>query len=92
MGEMTREELSAMTEELLAYEREHHGDPYMSLLKSKGMQRVALQLLACWGGPEMADSEAQEEAPIARTLPSHTRSDSTPSVSSMSVVGSRRCL
>jgi hypothetical protein len=28
MSEMTREELVAMTDqELLAYEREHHGDP-----------------------------------------------------------------
>ena len=44
MGEMTREELSAMTDqELLAYEREHHGDPYMTLAKAKKMQRVALQ-------------------------------------------------
>jgi hypothetical protein len=43
MGEVTREELAAMTDqELLAYEREHHGDPYMSLLKAKRMQRVAL--------------------------------------------------
>ena len=49
-------------------------------------------VLACWGGPEMAVREAQDEAPIARTLPSHTRSDSAPSVSSMSVAGSRRCL
>ena len=39
---------------------------------------------ACWGGPEMAVREAQDEAPIARTLPSHTRSDSASSVSSMS--------
>ena len=44
MGEMTREELSAMTDrELLAYEREHRGDPNMTLVKAKGMQRVALQ-------------------------------------------------
>ena len=44
MGEVTREELAAMTDhELLAYEREHHGDPYMTLLRAKGMQRVALQ-------------------------------------------------
>ena len=49
-------------------------------------------VLACWGGPEMAVREAQDEAPIARTLPSHTRSDSASSVSSMSVAGSRRCL
>jgi hypothetical protein len=38
-------ELAAMTdqEELLAYEREHHGDPYMTLAEAKEMQRVALQ-------------------------------------------------
>jgi hypothetical protein len=42
MGEMTREELSAMADqELLVYERKHHGDPYMTLVKAKGMQRVA---------------------------------------------------
>jgi hypothetical protein len=44
MGELTREELAAMTDqELLAYEREHHGNPYMTLAKAKAMQRVALQ-------------------------------------------------
>ena len=32
-------------QELLAYEREHHGDPHMTLVKAKGMQRVALQFL-----------------------------------------------
>ena len=37
MADMTREELAAMTDqEVLAYEREHHGDPYMTLLKAKG--------------------------------------------------------
>jgi hypothetical protein len=30
-------------QELLAYEREHHGDPYMTLANAKKMQRVALQ-------------------------------------------------
>jgi hypothetical protein len=45
MGEVTPEELGAMTDqELSAHEREHHGDPYMTLLRAKGMQRVALQL------------------------------------------------
>jgi hypothetical protein len=53
MGEVTREELAAMTDqELLAYEHEHHGDPYMSLLTAKGMQRAAPAALACWGGPD----------------------------------------
>ena len=41
MGEVTREELAAMTDqELLTYEHEHHGDPYMTLLKAKGMGGV----------------------------------------------------
>src|SRR6478672_2664385 len=39
-------------QELFAYEREHHGDPYMTLVRAKGMQRVARAVLACWGGPE----------------------------------------
>ena len=46
----------------MADEREHHGDPYMTLVKAKGMQRVALQFLACWGGPEEADRGARVEA------------------------------
>jgi hypothetical protein len=38
MGEVTREELAAMTDqELLAYEREHPGDPYATLLRANGM-------------------------------------------------------
>ena len=55
-------------------------------------------IMAVFGAPTAwritlsAVREAQEEAPIARTLPSHTRSDSASSVSSMSVAGSRRCL
>jgi hypothetical protein len=63
MGEMTREELAAMTDqELLVYEREHHGDLYVTLLRAKGMQRVALQ---CWhvgAARKKADREAQAEA------------------------------
>ena len=60
MGEVTREELAAMTDqELLAYEREHHGDPYMSLLKAKGMQRVALQFWHVVAARKKADREAR---------------------------------
>jgi hypothetical protein len=52
MAEVTGEELAAMTDrELWAYEREHHGDPYVTLLRAKGMQRVGPAVLACWGGP-----------------------------------------
>jgi hypothetical protein len=39
MGEVTREELAMTDQELLAYEREHHCDPYMTLVMAKGMQR-----------------------------------------------------
>ncbi len=60
MVEMTREELAAMTDqELLAYEREHHGDPYLSLLKAKGMQRVALQFWHVGAARKKADREAR---------------------------------
>jgi hypothetical protein len=39
MGEVTREDRAAMTDrELLAYEREHHGDPYMTLVKAHGSE------------------------------------------------------
>lgn len=63
MSEVTREELAAMTDqELLAYEREHHGDPYMSLLMAKGMQRVALQFWHVGAARNKADREAEAEA------------------------------
>jgi hypothetical protein len=59
---MTRQELAAMTDpELLAYEREHHGNPYMTLAKAKEMQRVALQFWHLGAAKEKADREAQEE-------------------------------
>jgi hypothetical protein len=63
MGDMTREELSAMTDrELLAYEREHHGHPYMTLVSAKGMQRVALQLWHVGAARTKAGREAEAEA------------------------------
>jgi hypothetical protein len=63
MGDMTREELAAMTDqELLAYEREHHGHPNMTLAKAKGMQRVALRFWHVGAARTKADREAQEEA------------------------------
>ena len=63
MGEVSRDVLAAMTDqELLAYEREHHGDPYMSLLRAKGMQRVALQFWHVGAARKKADREAQAEA------------------------------
>jgi hypothetical protein len=63
MGEMTRKELSAMTDpKLLAYEREHYGDPYMTLAKATKMQRVALRLWHVGAARKKADREAQAEA------------------------------
>jgi hypothetical protein len=63
MGEVTREELAAMTDqELLAYEHEHHGDPYLTLLKAKGMQRVALRFWHVGAARTKADREAEAEA------------------------------
>ncbi len=49
-------------QELLAYEREHHGDPYMTIVKANGMQRVALQFWHLGAAKKKADREAQEEA------------------------------
>ena len=63
MVEVTREELAAMTDqELSASEREHYGDPYMTLLQAKGMQRVALQFWHVGAARTKADREAQAEA------------------------------
>jgi hypothetical protein len=60
MGDMTREELAAMTDqELLAYEREHHGHPNMTLAKAKGMQRVALRFWHVGAARTKADREAR---------------------------------
>jgi hypothetical protein len=64
MAEMTREELAAMNDqELLAYEREHRGDPYMTSRRRKVMQRVALQF---WH-VGMARTKADREAPGGST-------------------------
>jgi hypothetical protein len=63
MNEATREELAAMTDqELLAYEREHHADPYVSLLRAKGMQRLALRFWPVGAAWKKADRVAEAEA------------------------------
>ena len=49
-------------QELLAYEREHHDDPDMTLAKAKEMQRLALQFWHLGAANKKADREAQEEA------------------------------
>ena len=52
-----------MTEqERLADEREHHGDPYMTLVRAKRMQRIALRFWQLDGARTKAGREAQTEA------------------------------
>jgi hypothetical protein len=44
------------------FEREHDGDPYMTLVKAKGMQRVVLRFWHVGAARKKADREAQAEA------------------------------
>jgi hypothetical protein len=63
MAEMTRDRLACLTDdELLVYQRDHHGDPYITLAKAKEMQRVALQFWHVGAAKKKADREAQEES------------------------------
>ena len=63
MGEVTREDLAAMTDqELFAHEREHQARTYMGLLTAKGMQRVALQFWHVGAARTKADRAAQAQA------------------------------
>jgi hypothetical protein len=71
-------------QELLTFEREHHGDPYMTLARAKEMQQVGLQFWAVREGP----GRGADRPHFAFTHEIGQR----PSVSSMSVAGSRRCL
>jgi hypothetical protein len=44
MAKMTRDRLASLTDdELLAYRRERHGNPYMSLRVAKEMRKIALK-------------------------------------------------
>jgi hypothetical protein len=44
MSKMTRDRLASLTDnELLAYERERHGNPYMSLSVANEMRKIALK-------------------------------------------------
>jgi hypothetical protein len=47
----------------------------MTLGEGERDPAVTPAVLACWAARKKADREAQDEGPIARTLPSHTRSD-----------------
>jgi hypothetical protein len=63
MAVVARDELAAMTDqELLAYEREHHGDLCTTILKAKGMQRLALRFWHIGEARKKANREAQAEA------------------------------
>jgi hypothetical protein len=53
-------------QELLAYARERHGNPYMTLGKAKEMQRVALQFWHLGAAKKMAYRQAQEEVRLRR--------------------------
>jgi hypothetical protein len=58
-----REDPDRLAFELLsAYERELPGDPYVTLLRAKGMQRVALQFWHVGAARTKANREAQAEA------------------------------
>ena len=58
MGKMTRAQLACMSDdELLAYERERHGDPYMNLADAKALRKMALKF---WH--MRADRERAEES------------------------------
>ena len=44
MAEITRERLASMDDyELLAYEREKHANPYMSMARAEELRSIALQ-------------------------------------------------
>ena len=49
-------------QELLAYEREHHDDPDMTLAKATETQRLALQFWASGAANKKADRETEAEA------------------------------
>src|SRR6476659_9167090 len=76
MVEVTREELAAMTDqELLAYEREHHGDPYMSLLKAKGMsnrQYLWIEIFYAASSVAVVSSGRSTSLPFSNFAPART--------------------
>ncbi len=58
-----RARLTSMSEdELLAYQREHHGDPYMSLGTAKELRKIALKFWHLGAASERAEEEAKESA------------------------------
>jgi hypothetical protein len=52
VAKTTRDRLASLSdEELLAYEREHHGDPYMTLARAKELQRAWRARVGPFVGP-----------------------------------------
>jgi len=62
MGTMTRARLARMSDnELLAYERERHGDPYMTLGMAKALRKTALKFWHLGAAREQAREDARRE-------------------------------
>jgi hypothetical protein len=49
-------------DELLAYERERHGNPYMSLGLAKELRKLDLKFWHLGAARELAEEEAREDA------------------------------
>jgi hypothetical protein len=65
MVKMTREQLARMSDdELLAYGRERHGDPYMTLADAKALRKMSLKFwhMGARDDGERAEREAAAEA------------------------------
>lgn len=55
--------LDSMTDdELLAYERQRHGDPYMTLGTAKELRKTALKFWHLGAARELAEEKAREDA------------------------------
>jgi len=63
MGKMTRTRLARMSDdELLAYQRERHGDPYMTLADAKAMRHTDLEFWHLGALKDKAERAAAAEA------------------------------
>jgi hypothetical protein len=72
MGKMTRERLASMTDdELLAYERERHGNLYMTLTTAEELQKLDLKFWHMRALKEKAEREtaAKPSTPTGLTIP-----------------------
>jgi hypothetical protein len=58
-----RARLASMTDdELLAHERERHGNPYMTLTTAKELRKTALKFWHLGAAREWAEEQAREDA------------------------------